>query len=517
MVRRVGVLSEKRRLMKTLGVPTLLVLLSWGAPAGASPRDDWSKATTAFQAALGTGKDADVEQAAAKVAGDNSVRAVDLLLKHLRTNPQPGTYWAILSGLSRITDAKALDAIATEVLKGKTPELRRDLIMALRLSEAASAVEPLTRILKEGTPELQVSAMDELVDRGVLGPIPLLIEIAEKDPKEERELTRRCFKAIRALTKEEPPGGPATWKAWWEKKSGDVKPDADAGTVKRGVGETVVESIRRSRATEVEDLKKAKREDVLVIQGVYDKVEDVLTTLGVPHTVVTFDTIRPATFAFSDYLAVFVNCGSGGWATAQCERLRKYVEAGGYVFITDLGSVTIVKHAFPGYIDNGKGTFQNLTVDILPWKGTSGHPLLRGVDLPVANKGSEISDRLRWKIDDQGASMDFDPKRTIPLIEAPELASKKRPTAVAVTFAAGSDAKLAQEGVANGGVYEELARMGGGRVVCVLSHFSKQRTSEDGFALQNLLLNFLIEAKDRSAMREGKKGDKKPGKPEKKP
>ena len=113
---------------------------------------------------------------------------------------------------------QVVDEIATEVLKGKTPELRRDLIMALRLSEAASAVDPLTRILKEGTPDLQVSAMDELVDRGVLGPIPLLIEIAEKDPKEERELTRRCFKAIRALTKEDPPGGPATWKAWWEKK-----------------------------------------------------------------------------------------------------------------------------------------------------------------------------------------------------------------------------------------------------------------------------------------------------------
>ena len=39
--------------------------------------------------------------------------------------------------------------------------------------------------------------------------------------------------------------------------------------------------------------------------------------------------------------------------------------------------------------------------------------------------------------------------------------------------------------------------MTGGRVLYVLSHFGKQESNEDEYALQNLLINFLVEAADR--------------------
>ena len=41
--------------------------------------------------------------------------------------------------------------------------------------------------------------------------------------------------------------------------------------------------------------------------------------------------------------------------------------------------------------------------------------------------------------------------------------------------------------------------MTGGRVLYVLSHFGKQKSEDDEYTLQNLLLNFLIEASERRA------------------
>jgi len=488
--------------MRAVAVSVVVGLFYLGRPVSASP-DDWSQATRLFQAALAAGNEGQLEQAALKVAADNSPRAVEFLLKAART-AQPAAYWICIAALSRATDPKALSAIADEVLKGKVPGLRRDLIMAFRLCESANAVEPLLRIVKEGTPDVQVSALDELVDRGHVGVIPVLVELAQKDPKPDKELNRRFFKAIRALAKEEPEGGPAQWKAWWEKKGGDVKPDPDAGTVKRRVGETVVESVRRGRLTDYEDLRKGRKEEILVVRGESDSVQDVLTLLGINHIVLGWEKIQGLEDPnFAQYMAVFVNCGTGDWPTRQAERTRKYIADGGYLFVTDIGILQAIQPAFPGFIDTSKGGGQDLRVGIVPCKGSTGHPLLRGVDLPLGMAPQKA--RLEWQIDGGGPSIGFDPSKVVPLVDAPDLAKKRRPTTVAAYFAYGEEPKVVQEAVAVGGVYEEFAREKSGKVLCVLSHFVKQRTNEDGFVLQNLLLNFLIEARDRKLMREARK------------
>jgi hypothetical protein len=468
----------------------------------AFPADDWSQATRLFQAALAAQDDARLEQAAAKVAADNSARAVELLLKAARTAP-PSPYWILIAALSKITQPAALEAMAEEALRGKVPELRRDLVMSFRLCESPAAVEPLMRLVREGPPELQVSALDELVDRGHLAVIPLLIELAEKDPREEKELNRRFLKAIRALTRDLPPGGPATWRAWWEKKSPDAKPEpSDPGP--RKVGQTVVETLRRTRLTDYEDLKKVPKEDILVVKGEYDSVQDLLTNLGIPHQVITYDAIRALKDPYASCLAVFVNCGAamGDWSPQTSEKVREFVARGGYLFSTDLTAQHLVNRAFPGYLEL-RGSLSGQIATILPHSGSTGHPLLRGVDIPLTT----VASRLSWTIDEGGPALGYDSKRVIPLIESPELAKKRKPPATALTFL--PDVRVAQETPGHGGVYEVLDQLIVGRVVCVLSHFNKQRSKEDSFTLQNLLINFLIEAKDRKAMRRDPKDPKK--------
>ncbi len=486
----------------TAGILTIFT----GSLSAKAPKDDWAKTSRSFQAAVAAGRDGDVEQAALLVAGDNSVRAVELLLKPVR-QVAPGLYWAIISAFSRITDAKALDAVVVEIIKGKALDTRRDLLMALRLCESTAVVEPLMRILKEGSPDLKVSALEELVDRGCVTAIPTFVDLAAGDADGSSELTRRLRKGIRNLVMEDPPGSPAQWKEWWAKRGDSVKAEPEAGILRRKVGETVVDTVRRSRSTDYEELKQGKKEEIVVVDGEYDKVQDVLFRLGVNYTALSGDRfVGSDDLGIGKPIAIFVNCGVADLTGKRAARLRQYVAEGGYVFATDLAIISVINQAFPGYLQVGKGGVPDMTVDILPWKGSSGHPLLRGVDLPVSAVQKEAP-RLRWIIDAGGPALAYDPLKVIPLVEAPELLKRRRPSAVAVEFSHGGEPKLTSESVNFGGVFQELERMKGGKVVCVLSHFSKQRSNDDGFALQNLLLNFLIEARDRLKMREAGKPD----------
>ncbi len=468
--------------------------------------DDWPKVSKSFQQAVASGHVEAIEKAALVVIADNSKRAVELVLKALKTTTG-AQYWTLIVSLGGLTSEDSLNALASEILSGAVPEIRRDLVAPLRLSTGDAVDQVLQKLLKEGAPEIQVSAMDEIVDRCAFSAAPLLFDLAEKDPQIERELTRRVFKALKALSKETPVGGPTEWRQWWKTVKDGLT--ADQRQLKAGsVGQTVADTIRRARATDFEDLKRGSKEEILVISGASDSVQDVLVSLGVPHTVVAGDRVeRNEDLGLEKYAAVIVNCGPQGWPSTQIARVRKFVVDGGYLCVTDLIIQHLVKDAFPGYYVN-KGGLPDAVVSILPWRGSTGNPLLRGVELPIASsKGAKP--RMEWMIAPGGPALTFDPKKVVWLVDAPELALKKKFTSVAVTFLYGCDQQLLQQGVDTGGVYEELGQVRCGRVLCVLSHFGKQRQGEDSFALQNMLLNFLIEARDRQLMREDARGKKK--------
>jgi hypothetical protein len=490
---------------------TILALLSGASLSSladaVTPVDEWPKVAKAFQQALTSGNVEGLEKAILAVIDDNSKRSVELVLKGVRSSVGH-SYWMLIASLGRLTSEESMDAIVDEVLTGKSPELRRDLIMSFRLSSTDIVCKKLQRLVKEGTPDIQVSVLDEIVDRCDMSAVTLLLDLAEKDPSMEKELTRRIYKALRALAKHMPVGGPAEWRAWWNTLKDGIQAEPLRQRPVGAVGQTVTSTLGRARATDFEDLKKGAKEAILVITGASDSVQDILVGLDVPHTLVAGERVeRNDDLSLEKYSAVIVNCGPQGWPSAQINRVRNYVTEGGYLCVTDLIIQHVVKEAFPGYYIN-KGGLPDATVSIFPWKGSTGNPLLRGVDLPISDKVGTKS-RMEWMIAPGGPALTFDPKKVVWLIEAPELALKRKVTAVALTFLYGGDPQLIQQGVDAGGVYEELARIKGGRVLCLLSHFGKQRQGEDGFALQNLLLNFLIEARDRHLMREDAKGKKK--------
>ena len=187
------------------------------------------------------------------------------------------------------------------------------------------------------------------------------------------------------------------------------------------------------------------------------------------------------------------------------QKLKKWVEGkGGYLFTEDWVLVELVQEAWPQMARAG-AYFKERTVDAVPARGNTTHPLMRGVYVTKSRSietplkegpdkafkpktevvGGDPVKRIReaikrpcgnWKIDDESPRVILG--QATPLLVS-EILKKE----------AGSNDTLA---------LTFKARLG--RVLHVVSHFGRQQNREDEFILTNMLLNFIMEA-----VREGKK------------
>ena len=144
------------------------------------------------------------------------------------------------------------------------------------------------------------------------------------------------------------------------------------------------------------------------------------------------------------------------------------------------------------------------TVDVYPAPGATAEPIMRGVfisktgriEKPISGdllkgkkwrtdpsddvrktgeavKGALKAPSAKWKIDDESPWIEIVDKRNVVVL----MRSKK----------------LVQDANGNDTVAFTF-RAGKGRILHVLSHFGRQENIKDEFDLQNMLLNFLMEA-----------------------
>jgi hypothetical protein len=448
------------------------------------PSDDWDKSASALRSALLGSSVKKLEDAITVVAQDDSDRAAKLLLDQL---PKAGArvYWRLIAGLSRLSSKEALEPILKQALASKETPLRRDLLMAFQLNLAGPAEDGLARILAEGAPDLKAIAMDELVKRSSRKAIEPLIELLDKQEKPDVGTRAQAWKALRRLTEVDHGPSGAAWRTWWkgEKERGVEAAAPAAG----GPRTTVVESLQRNRLNEYESLKKSAPEDIVVVAGFYDEVQKVLEKMALPHTLVAKGDFAKRDLAKTSVL--LVNCDdyrTERLPRQQVTRIRDFVAGGGFLFTSDWGLVEVLEIAFPGYCKKGE-TMAEGAFEIYPRKGSTGHPLLRDVFVKANVQGADPAREkldFRWLIDVGTFSTECDLSKVEVLIESPELAALYAQGAVAMTFPFGEARKSA-------------GRPAGGRVLHVLSHFVRQKTRNDEFAIQNMLLNFLIEARER--------------------
>jgi hypothetical protein len=224
--------------------------------------------------------------------------------------------------------------------------------------------------------------------------------------------------------------------------------------------------------------------------------------------------------------------------------IKAWVEnEGGYLYTEDMGIIEIDEQLWPNFIVSGtpeKDKASNtekwnsvrkkdangqwlphVTVKLTPSKGNTSHPLMRGVwqkprkaeaakpadgDGEAAEGGMHSQEKSEspakplehvWQVDDESPAIEIkDKEHVIPLLESQELAAIDGGfAAVAVTFKPGANASKKQatgSGASKG--TGEWATTKGGRVLHTMSHFGHQDMSQDGQALQNLIVNFLLEA-----------------------
>lgn len=285
-------------------------------------------------------------------------------------------------------------------------------------------------------------------------------------------------------------------------------------------------AVRRRRAGTLTQLREGSQRDIVVVTGNYDHIQDVLDRLEIPYMIVEPEQLPR--YNLKNCKILLLNCHTtyaGGLfraadmtkmvkeiedleeketalrkrvreskdkkkvfelglellkttselsslrtqlagvtgATDLVENIRGFVASGGYVFTSDWG-LTIVERAFPGTIKNG-GNIGPRTVSLRPKYGVKSALLDE-----VFPKSGAPSRKLLWEVDSASYMIKIEKPSVVEVLV--ETADVPRNSAVAVA------------------VSPEKAS---GKILHILSHFQRQATKQGDYALQNLLLNFLLE------------------------
>jgi hypothetical protein len=289
-------------------------------------------------------------------------------------------------------------------------------------------------------------------------------------------------------------------------------------------------AIRRRRSGTLVKLREGSQRDIVVVTGAYDHIQEVLDRLEIPYSMI--DPEQLSRYAFTNCKVLLVNChnsySSGlfrladtgtiekeivaleekemalrqrvqelkekkkvfevglellkttsqlsalrqqlesvSGAAAMVENVRKFVAAGGYMFTSDWG-ISILERAFPGTVKNG-GNIGPRTVTLRPHSGGKS-PLLDEVFYTGPKSSTATSRKLLWEVDSGSYMIKVEKPAAVEVLV--ETGDVPKSPAVAVTFVPDKST---------------------GRVLHLLSHFERQATKQGDYALQNLLLNFLME------------------------
>lgn len=184
------------------------------------------------------------------------------------------------------------------------------------------------------------------------------------------------------------------------------------------------------------------------------------------------------------------------------QKIKKFVGEGGYLFSEDWALTEILERAWPEFVGTGKFMIGD-TVEVNAAPGSTSNPYLRKIfakELVEGKKGTQLIGKFdkvkhEWKVDEDSPAINIkDEKSVTVLLESEKIGKDYGSSAMSITFVVegGRVSKWIPTGLA-----KELNKIRGGRVLHVVSHFGKQKSQDDEYTIQNLLVNFMIEAIQR--------------------
>jgi hypothetical protein len=539
--------------MRTL----ILAAVALGASAAASAQEGKVSDKAVKQAIKDEDRKA-LDAAVRDLVVANSLEAMKILLAQAVRPAMPDkitgredvwwmdAYMTILNAAASFTDPAALGELANFILKNSGKPAARD-AMAMVCNHGQKALLPLClKVLEAGVEDLKIMAVDHLIAIGDKSVVEPLIKALKANEKNAGDLKGRLGRALTVLTGQDYGDSVSNWLGWWD---ANKDKDWDVKGPEGGSTGTVTDGLDRSRHSEFEKLKKTGK--LLVLQAGdrckckknhdLDNIDRITSKMGL--TTETIDKVDFETKALKleEYVAILANCthirehcccpeckpgNYTGNRLYQCvcpinkhdpyayvlgekgvAKIKKYVEGGGYLFAEDWCMEDFLGKAFGDYVTHGSVRSEDETVPVLPKAGAASHPYLRKIFFkPPAETRDTLteSDLERiahvWKIDKETRTIRVkDPKRVVTLLTSPHLEKYAQgDDAVAVTFEVTPPGAPPRPATATGPeISQDRRKMTGGRVLYVLSHFGKQESQKDEYALQNLLINFLVEANER--------------------
>jgi hypothetical protein len=481
-------------------------------------------------------------QAALAEGGKPAVKGLLDLLQAFPPNKE-ALYWQVVGGLVSVSDRAALDGLGDFLTeRGETP-LAHDLMLGLQGNRTTEVLELYRRLLRPRAGPLQTSAVDRVGELERPEAVDLLLELWKREEGSGSALARRIRSTMTGLFGEDM-GDRLNWEGWWAQHRETAFAPAPAAAPGQGGG-TV--DLDRAREGGISSMSRNGGR-VIVLRGTvrnFDEIEKILERLHVRFEVVLkTDFNKNPVGALDRTAAIVMNCSFFG-SLCRCPTCKPgqspgsrlpvctgcdvhdtfldqldpgaiscittWVTAGGCVFTEDYGLKELTGKAWKDFVEAGPDMTPEREVDYSPAPGQADTSLLRGVLVqPGAHGGSMTAPRSsRWKIDNLSPSIRVvDPARVQVLLTSQELRGVANGNgAVAVAFSPDT----VPPGTTPPPVEEPRRgpRTGGGRrgeatpvrrnglVVHVLSHFGKQHDEQDEFTLQNLLVNFLLEAQER--------------------
>lgn len=540
-----------------------LVGVLWLGPAVVAAQDV-DKLERELKDAINRDNKNDTEEKAKHLSTFNSEPSMKALLSSLsmlvqQPKKNETIYWIVLKAVASFTNEEPLQEAARWILTYKNQPVARDLLFMMQSNYSAAMVYPMITILEKGPDELKVMAIDHMATLGVKEAIPPLVAALKKEGKGDTEVKRRIVKALTVLTGQDYGDSVTNWEGWWEaNKDKELKRED-----KEYKGGLVTTGLDKPRENDLERAKKLPPDLIVVLKGGphaeseqkraaggvdhnNDHIEALLKRMGIPHIEVTKEEFEKSTFKLDGRMALLINCTqwrahcvcefcapTGGPTmrlyTCKCsktpevhdtreyklsdnavKKIKEFTEKGGYLFTEDWVLEELHIRAWPDLLKVGE-YLSDLTVNINPKPGMTSHPYLKRIFAKppkLVAKGTQVEtdfDEIKhqWKIDKDSPTISVvDPKKVQTLLVSKEIGGKHPgDDAVAVTWFPGGKEEL-QIGT---GKVTEIKKMSGGRVLHVLSHFGKQKSEKDEYTLQNLLLNFLLEAVERYSARQQKK------------
>ena len=207
------------------------------------------------------------------------------------------------------------------------------------------------------------------------------------------------------------------------------------------------------------------RHAIVVVEGEYDEMQEVLKIYKIPHTLVKRHQL--VSYDLKRAKVLCINCGRSPSPLIEevlVENVAKFAKAGGWVIGSDWALAPYLTGAFPKYIKEyrPRRSQPDTTVDVKPKGRTS--PLIEGV---FADK-----QRTRWWIEDSSKFVAPAGGKVSVLIHSDEM----------------------RERWGNGNIAVEFRPSKKGRVIYLMGHFFQKDGNRAGVVgMHRLVLNFLLE------------------------